>query len=214
MTTNADVRPASPITCWLAMALFALAVLTAALGVIFGSTWAALLGSFAILLPDTVRIASGWKAQRDFFNGPQYETLRSPALRRPALLLTAALMLIMLAAAAMGSWKIAVASVYLTLLPLSILLQKTRGMSVLADPVLDERQRQRRDAAYRTAYLIVVAALGGGTVILGVTQMLFHGRQPMPLDARPLVLMVLVGIAQMVYLPSLICAWNEPNADN
>jgi uncharacterized membrane protein len=212
MTSSANVRPLSPITSWFSIGLFATAVLTAASGVLLGLPWAVLLGSLAVLLPDTVRIASGWKAQRNFFNSRLYTPLRSRALHRPAIAVTAALMLTMLGAATMGSWKIAVVAIYLVLLPLSVLLQNTRGVVALGNAVLDERQRQRRDAAYRTAYLIVVGAFVIGTVALGAAVLLFGARNHVLAfthNTGALVLTIYVAGTEMMFLPALISAWNE-----
>jgi hypothetical protein len=200
----------------LAIGLFVLAVITAVEGVLLAHPWAAIIGSLGVLVPDILRIAAGWKAQRDLFNSPLYMPLRARALRRPAIIVGAALMLTMFGAATMGSWKIAMASAYMLLLPLAVLLQNTRGVVALGDAVLDERQRQRRDAAYRTAYIIVVGAYVTGTVALGLAIVFFGARDHAMAFARntgSLVLMGFVAGIEMIYLPALISAWNESSAD-
>jgi hypothetical protein len=174
-----------------------------------------LVGSLGILLPNLLAVLSGWTRQREVFNASPYAPLRRRSLRRPALLVSVALMIGMLAAAVAGSWRLAVAAIYLLLIPMSALLQRTRGMVALADSVLDERQRQRRDAAHRTAYLILVGAFVVGTVGLGPAQILLRisGLSVPALSRASMMLLVFVVGAEMLYLPALICAWNEPEGD-
>jgi hypothetical protein len=104
--------------------------------------------------------------------------------------------------------RFGVAMVLLAVVSLPLLvLQQFRGNAARRnDPPLDEREVQRRESAFRISYRIVEVALVVGMLIVAY---LWINEATLPFDAG---LAVWIAYGYVIFLPSAVFAWREPDA--